>query len=321
MRAIDSRTIGRLIRSLQRPASDRTGRLATGRLIIVLAAILLAALSATTGCGYTVLERSPASEPPPPQRDADGNLILPPGHPPIDEAQPQWRDEDWEGRSFLDHIVGESDPLRFENVRGAKGIRAPSQHAQITLRMRAGGPAVSDVWQIRLDEFGWVTVSKWVQPSSGPQLDEDHAALREEFRLEQESEAALRLMLISMLPISETRARRVPEIKLLGMPDEFWPYPEPGLMELDYRIEVLDALRSDEWPRGTAQAPLDIIEVLIGTWDTAPPPELVMLVRDAVSLHPLLVDLAMIVEGLVLAWEVEGPGAESPLELPLRVGR
>ena len=46
-----------------------------------------------------------------------------------------------------------------------------------------------------------------------------------------------------------------------------------------------------------------------------------MLVRDAISLHPILIDLALIVEGLILAWEIEGPGADSSLGLPLRVGR
>jgi hypothetical protein len=97
---------------------------------------------------------------------------LPPGHPPV------MRSEDWIGRSFLDRILGEDDPLRFENLRQQAAAHVPSHNATITVRITAGGPAVADVWQVRMDEFGWVTAAHWTQGAAGPTLDETTATER-----------------------------------------------------------------------------------------------------------------------------------------------
>jgi hypothetical protein len=277
------------------------------------------------GCGYTVLKHGePAKSPAPEEAGApapgaeiaapDEALVLPPGHPPI------LTEEDWIGRSFLDNIVGDDEPLRFENLRADPRIMMPTDHALITLRVTMGGPAVADIWQLRIDEFGWVTMARWLQGSADPELDEGLAADRVEFRLDRASEAALRAMLIAVMPISQDRPSRVPSTYLRGLPLEFWPHEDPGLIEIDYRIERLDATSPEDWPGGKVVAPVDLLQVLIGTWDGEPPEEVLELVRRTVEARPSLIDLGLLVEGLVLAWEVEG-NRQGEIDLPLRVGR
>lgn len=288
--------------------------------ILLVVWVLLFLIAHLTGCGYTILEH-PASAPGAGAPDKGAaEPQLPPGHPPIDDLVQLAEPESWEGLSFLDAIVGEDDPLRFENVRNDRSMRLPSQHSQITLRLTQGGPAVSRIWQLRVDEHGWVVVSHWTQPSSGFELNEDQAAERAEFRLSRESEAALRAMLLAMMPIADGRTHRVSRPDPSHVPIDQWTFDETGLLELDYRIETLDRVDSAGWPGGAVAAPLDLVQLLLSTWDAPPPAELRDLVNAAVAPSQLLLDLAMLVEGLVLAWEVEGP-ADPTLTLPLRVGR
>jgi hypothetical protein len=282
--------------------------------------VLLFLLAHLAGCGYTVLQQ-PGNQPgTATEAPSDGQPQLPPGHPPIDDLVPLAEMESWEGRSFLDALVGTTDPLRFENVRGDRTMGLPSQHSKITLRMTIGGPAVSEVWQLRVDEFGWVVAAHWTQAAVGMELDENQTPDRAEFRMARESESALRAMLLATLPVSTEGPRRLPQVHLRDVPIELWSFDESGLLELDYRIETLDGLTAEEWPGGAVTAPLDLIQVLIGTWNSAPPKDLRDLVDQCVTDYPLLVDSAMFVEGMILMWEVEGP-EERPFELPLHVGR
>ena len=307
------------------------------RLVLALIAVGLCAL---TGCGYTVLEQPPApreapadeegaagdpndrlgaepgdgsqTRPASPERVAE--LILPPGHPLLIEP------EDWIGSSFLDDLVGSADPMRFENLRGDLVAPATLEHATLTLRITLGGPATSDVWQIRMDEFGWVTVAYWLQGFSGPELDEGLATERAEFRLERQSEAALRLMMIDLLPKTPAPPQLIRPHQLEGRPPEAWPYQEPGLLEVIYRVETTQLGSPEDWPGGRLSAPLDLIQTMIGTWHSTPPAALQrdiwMLAQD----RPLLLNLALFVEAIVLAWEVEGD-ADAGIGLPLWVGR
>jgi hypothetical protein len=309
--------------SVKRAPSSRRSVRATvrGRLPVFLSVLLAALLPA--GCGYTVLEH-PAPAPGVDSLSVAADslalpdtglaLDLPPGHPPIDQP------EDWTGRSFLDFLVGEDEPLRFENMRAQLEARAPGEHAIITLRISLGGPAVMDIWQIRVDEFGWVVGAHWTQGAAEPELDENMAHQRGEFRLDRASESALRAMADILLPKSRERSRTVPPLDLRDVPIEMWPYEDPGLIELDYRIERLDLVDPKDWPGGRIAAPLDVIQVLIGTWDTPPPVPLRRLVRRTVAAYPALIDMALMVEGVVLLWEVEGRG-QPDIDLPLRVGR
>jgi hypothetical protein len=287
--------------------------------------LAIAFLGGCSGCGYTVVhgpESGPAQsadEDPVAARDTtdvetDEHPALPPGHPLLIDP------DEWIGRSFLDDIVGESDPLRFENVRREIIAPATLAHAVLTLRLTVGGPAVSDVWQIHMDEFGWVTVARWLQASSGPELDEGLAADRVEFRLERASEAALRQMIIALLPGAPARPARIPHRQLRHVPPGLWPYENPGLVELDYRVETLQTVGPQEWPGGRLSAPLDFIQLLIGTWDEPPAIGLQQEVWRLAQERPSLVDLATVIEGLVLACEVEGPDLER-IHLPLWIGR
>lgn len=321
MRATNDRTApGR--RSGKAPAS-RQEPMRPGlspKWILLVLWVLLFLIAHLAGCGYTILEH-PASGPAPAPQGAPGTAReLPPGHPPIDDLDPLANVDSWEGRSFLDALVGENDPLRFENVRGDRSMRLPSQHSQITLRLTLGGPAVSEVWQMRVDELGWVVASHWTQAAGGLELDENQAAERAEFRLARESESALRAMLLAMMPITDDQTRRIPEVRLRDLPPDLWTFDETGLLELNYRIETLDRVTAEEWPGGSVAAPLDLVQVLLGTWDAPPAADLRDLVQASVTQNPLLLDLAMLVEGLVLTWEVEGP-EERTLALPLHVGR
>ncbi|MCK4305947.1 MAG: hypothetical protein KAY24_17040 [Candidatus Eisenbacteria sp.] len=291
----------------------------------------------SAGCGYTILEHpdqggggraaqsdgiradveSPEAATPDDSESLarlDQEPALPPGHPPIT------RPEDWIGRSFLDHLVGEEDPLRFENIRSDRRILATSDHATLTLRVIVGGPAVADIWQLRIDEFGWVTAARWMQGDSGPQLDENLAAERAEFRLAYESEAALRTMLLALMPISQSKTRRIDDVAFRDIPLEFWPYDDPGMIEFSYRIERMDSIAPEDWPGGQLAVPVDLIQILIGTWDSAPPKEIQQLIWRTVDQQPLLIDIALLIEGIVLAWEVEGE-RHAALDLPLWVGR
>jgi len=271
------------------------------------------------GCGYTVL-KDPNQRAG--QSTAQGELQrpathesepeLPPGHPPIDDA------EEWVGRSFLDFLVGEDDPYRFENVREMRHIDLPSEHAELTFRLQVGSSAVSDVWQVRVDEFGWMSVARWVQGAGGPEVYETMATRRIELRLDRASEAALRFMIIGLLPNLET-PRRVPDLEFHNLARDMWFHQDTGLMTLDYRIEALDLLRED-WPGGEVKRRLDLIQILIGTWDRPPPDELVNLVYYWAGEDPALLRIAMLAEALVLAWEVEGEDQEH-IDLPLTVGR
>jgi len=290
--------------------------------------LLIALLS---GCGYTQL-RGPTPAPGrPPHAPGDTTLapsdslagageaseaeiVLPPGHPRITSS------EDWVGRSFLDDVVGESDPLRFENLRRHPRARVVSPHAEITFRITLGGPAVAQVWQIRMDEFGWVTAAYWTQGDAGPRLDESLATRRAEFRLARESEAALREMLIQRFPLRE-HAEIVRPDRLRSVPIDLWPFEDPGRIDIEYRVETLGTVTPEEWPGGSVSAPLDLLELLIGTWDDVPPRDLREMVRRLARERPMLVDVAMLAEALVLAWEVEGYDQRERLDMPLRVGR
>ncbi|MBD3237682.1 MAG: hypothetical protein GF330_13340 [Candidatus Eisenbacteria bacterium] len=290
-------------------------------------ALLLIAVFAT-GCGYTVLEHpaqqgATSGEAPPPADAGDAapapearvsELILPPGHPRLIEP------EDWVGSSFLDDIVGPADPMRFENLREDVIAPATLQNATLTLRITIGGPATSDVWQFRMDEFGWVTVSYWTQGFAGPELDEGLATERVEFRLERRSEAALRMMMIDLLPKTPSPPQLIRPHQLRDIPPELWPYETPGLLELLYRIETPEIGSPEDWPGGRLSAPLDLMQLLIGTWHSAPPPELQRDIWLLAQDRPLLLNLALFVEAIILAWEVEG-GADPRIELPLWVGR
>jgi len=316
-----------------------------------LLAFLLAAGAA--GCGYTVLERRGASPSdsegavPPDSlswsedlerarerggepdslagedrssaRDEEDELLLderrlPPGHPPLTPV------EEWIGTSFVDHLVGENDPFRFENLRRNPHSFAPAHHALITVRMTLGGPAVADIWQVRMDQFGWVTASYWMQGAAGPTLDELNATYRTEFRLERQSEAALRAMVIELLPKTErTSLSDLPQL-FRALPPGWWPYSESGLLEIEYHLESLGLVDPSDWPGGTVSARLDLIQLLIGTWDGVPAPELRRDVRWLIDRHPGLLNIALIAEAVVLASEVEGAETQS-IELPLRVGR
>jgi len=290
-----------------------------------------------TGCGYTILEQprsagdrtAPAAEtsvsatgkdearPDSTALATEGEieeLVLPPGHPLILEP------EDWVGRSFLDNVAGESDPLRFENMRANLPAPGTYEHAALTLRITVGGPAVMDIWQVRSDEFGWVTAARWTQGQAGPTLDEGMAADRAEFRLARESEAALRAMMIQLLPKVPHSAQAVRPTRLDEIPLEFWPYEEPGLLEIEYRIETPTALGAGDWPGGKLSVPLDLMQVMIGTWEGEPPLELQRQIWWVTHERPLIINLAMFVEGVVLAWEVEGLNQET-IALPLWVGR
>ena len=245
------------------------------------------------------------------ESDLEGQL--PPGHPPVYA-------EDWIGRSFLDHIVGEDYDLRFENLRRDPLAKAPSLHAIVTVRITLGGPAVADIWQIRMDEFGWVTASHWMQGSAGPTLDETTATEKAEFRLERQSESALRELIIELLPRTENpRLTDLPQL-FRSLPPERWPYADAGLIEFEYCIESLGLVSQQDWPGGRVRARLDLIQLLIGTWDSEPPLELRGQLAWVVRRHPEVVNIALLAEAIALAWEVEGYGA-GPVDLPLWVGR
>jgi hypothetical protein len=284
---------------------------ARGAILIACAAPVLLA-----GCGYTVIRGAPASgtdDAAQSDRGAIDRTQLPPGHPKIDQP------EDWIGQSFLDHFLGADEPLRFESMRARPGAGAPSEKAIITYRIVVGGPTLADIWQIRMDAFGWVTAAYWAQGAAGPQLDDLLATRREEFRLEPQSEHALRAMAILLLPQSD----RPGEVRLDAyprVPRELWPFEDPGRIEIDYRIETLDRADPSTWPGGRVIAPLDITQLLIATWDDAPPPELRRAARELMESQPLLVNVALLAEAIALALEVEGSGEER-LDLPLRVGR
>ena len=245
--------------------------------------------------------------------------LLPPGHPPLTPV------EDWPGTSFLDHIVGENDPLRFESLRENEQAFAPAHHATITVRMTTGGPAVADVWQIRMDQFGWVTAAYWTQGAAGPTLDELNATYKAEFRLERQSEAALREMIIELLPDMEDRTAEETSLTDLpklfrSLPPGWWPFSESGLLEIEYHVESLGLVEPADWPGGKVSARLDLVQLLIGTWDQEPPPWLRYEVRRLIERDPSLVNIALVAEAVVLASEVEGADMQS-IQLPLHVGR
>jgi hypothetical protein len=298
-----------------RPGCDasRIGERIAG---FALAAVLLA------GCGYTQL-RAPGDGALASGATGDSTAIasdsttldlsrLPPNHPRILSA------EEWEGRSLLDDIVGEDDPLRFESLRRHPAARDPNAHAEITFRITLGGPAIARIWQIHMDQFGWVKAAYWTQGEAGPRLDESLAAQRAEFRLARESESALREMAIQLLPVNEAPQIAKPD-RPLSLPTSLWPYDDPGRIDIEYRIETLTAVSPEDWPGGSVSAPLDLIELLIQTWDAPPPRDLRRLARAMAERSPMMIDVAMLAEALVLAWEVEGYDQADRLELPLHV--
>ncbi|MCK4412359.1 MAG: hypothetical protein KAY32_02325 [Candidatus Eisenbacteria sp.] len=311
---------------LRLPGSAR--RIYSSLLWSVVCFSLAAGLS--TGCGYTVMQKSGADDAPPhgahaarpgpgsetqrPEAMPGNDLLLPPDHPRI------LAPEEWVGRSFLDDLLGEDDPLRFENLRRHPHAGAPTHHAIVTFRITVGGPAVADVWQVRMDEFGWVTVTYWMQGAAGPVLDESLATRRAEFRLARESEAALRAMIIELLPQSLDAPRLARPEALRDLPIEYWPHGDPGVLEIEYRIETLGRADPEDWPGGRVSAPLDLMQLLIRTWENAPPLWLRRAVRDLAAHRPSLVSMAMVTEAITLAWEVEGYNDEA-VELPLQVGR
>lgn len=302
----------------RRDGGERHGAAAVSRAAaLLLAAALLGALC-FSGCGYTVLKGAAgeAETAPAPGSDASATREgeLPPGHPPIESP------EDWIGRSFLDDLLGEEDPLRFENMRAEPGAGAPGGKAIITVRMLTGDPALADVWQIRMDVFGWVTAAYWAQGAAGPRRDDLLATRRAEFRLDPASESALRSMAMTLFPASQRPARvRTPE-QFPRIPPQLWPHDDPGLLEIDYRIETIDRADPADWPGGQVTVPLDLVQLLIVTWDDLPPLALRRAVRDLAARQSQLLHAALLAEGLVLALEVEGP-QDQQLGLPLRVGR
>ena len=290
--------------------------------IIFPALLVLLAIFIATGC-YTSLENPDRNKTGTKNNRPNGNLELPPGHRPIDEIFEE--QESWAGRSILDEMVGEGEPIRFENLRRNTKIMLPSEHAEFTLRIVLGSSAYNDIWQIRVDEFGWVVGAHWVQTDVGPELDESNATRREEFRIDSGSEAALRAMVIALLPIDEFKGRSrteriVSAPHLQNLPDEIWPHLDPGLIEISYSIEELGNPIPQEWPSGKLSVPAEIIQLLICTWETPPPYELQDLVWAAVDREPILLDLALVVEAMVLAWQVESEMSDS-IQLPLWVLR
>ncbi len=271
------------------------------------------------GCGYTVVKQSP---PPGAQLIGVDTLHvpeeplseLPPGHPPISDPA------DWVGLSFLDMIVGTDEPLRFESLRTDRNILFPTEHAHLTLRITLGDPIDAMIWQIRIDEFGWFTAATWQHTGLSLDMEENMASTRVEFRLDRMSEAALRAMLIALMPITRESVRRIPEIAIEDIPWEFWPHEHPGLIELEYRIERLDALTVQDWPGGKITAPLDLTQLMIGTWDGPPPFPTMELIWRLAEENPLIIDIAMVTEAVILAWEIEGRDQEM-IQFPLRVGR
>jgi len=280
--------------------------------------LALCALATATGCGYTVLKGSagdPTATPPArTARPSEGDGELPPGHPPIE------RGADWLGMSFLDRYIGIDEPLRFENIRRLPDAAAPTRGAIITFRITVGGPTLAEIWQIRMDTFGWVNAAHWQQGSTGPELDEHLAHDRASFRLERESEAALRRMAILLLPQREQPVRLNWPDAFPRAPRSFYAFEDPGRIEIEYRIETIDRVDPETWPGGRVSAPLELVQLLIGTWDDVPPREIRDAAEQLLERYPTLVDIALLAEGIVLAWEVEGAEAE-PIGLPLRVGR
>lgn len=280
---------------------------------------LALAAGLVAGCGYTQL-RAPGSDAPVAAAAEDSTVAsapldpsrLPPNHPHILSA------EEWEGRSLLDDIVGEDEPLRFENLRRDPAARGPNEHAEITFRITLGGPAIARIWQIQMDQFGWVKAAYWTQGEAGPRLDENLATQRAEFRLARESESALREMVIQLLPPNQGQRVAKPD-RPASLPIELWPYDDPGRIDIEYRIETLTAVDPKDWPGGSVSAPLDLVELLIQTWEDPPPRELRRLARAMAERSPVMIDIALLAEALVLAWEVEGYDQAERLELPLHV--
>ena len=106
----------------------------------------------------------------------------------------------------------------------------------------------------------------------------------------------------------------------LDLPEQIWGNNEPGMIEFSYQLRQTGMTDKSEWPGGTITLPADIVQLLIGTWSDPPPPELVKAVFAEVEHEPMLLNIALLVEGIVLAWEVEGE-EEDAISLPLRVLR
>ena len=301
---------------------NRTGSSRTLRAVVPLIALASLLASASPGCGYTVLkggevsggETAPASRP---RAGAVAESELPPGHPPIDAP------EDWIGRSLLDDLLGDKEPLRFENMRAQRGAGAPGGKAIVTVRMITGDPALAAIWQIRMDAFGWVTATYWAQGAAGPRLDDLLATRRaEEFPSSaRERGCAARDGDVALPRRRPTHAHA---------PARVLPAHSAGALAAQRSGAARDRLpHRDDRPRrsgraasagGQATVPLSLVQLLIGTWDDVPPRALRRAARDLAASQPLLVGAALLAEGIVLALEVEGP-PDQELELPLRVGR
>jgi hypothetical protein len=293
---------------------SRRIRTGYGLLLVSLSLALLA------GC-YTQVEGPGRKKNGPGTSNGNVKLELPQGHRPIDEIIAE--QDSWQGRSLLDEMIGTDEPLRFENLRQNKKIMMPAEHAEFTLRVMIGNYSYYDIWQVRVDEFGWVVGAHWIHVDAGPELDESTATRRQEFRISSESEAAVRALVIALLPLNSSTHpspvdRIVPAPTLQNLPDGFWDFDDSGMIEISYRVESLGEAHSEDWPHGKISVPAEIIQVLIGTWSTEPPRELQDLVWRTVEQEPLLIDLAIVVEAIVLAWQVEGETADV-IDLPLWV--
>ncbi len=248
------------------------------------------------------------------EKNNPDSIKLPPGHPPIDNL------DRWIGRSMLDEFIGEDEPLRFENLRVNKQILFPAENGLFELTIKIGSRSVYDCWHLTIDDFGWFVGARWQQGDAGPQLDDFNASERAEFRLDRDSEAALHTMVIALLPVDDPRDVRIALPERLNLPEHIWAHNGSGIIEFSYQLKQTGMIDKSEWPGGTITLPADIIQLLIGTWSDPPPPELVKAVFTEVERKPMLIDIALLVEGIILAWEVEGE-EEDVISLPLRVLR
>ncbi len=299
----------------------RAGLLGRYHLCLGLACLLLA--GATAGCGYTVL-KMPGSGVGGADSTAtkaqevgshDPPAKMPAFHPRLLDPQ------EWPGCSFLDDILGEDDPLRFEYVREDPAARLPTKSATLRARFILGGEAQAEVWELRMDRFGHLSMlhgtgqrvleapSRWLGTEVGS------------FRLEHQSECALRIMILELLPLDCTwcRSRRLEDVRRL--PPSLWPDQIEGWIEIEYHIETWTATQPSEWPGGTVRVPLDPVRLLVETWSEEPPLDLRRAVWAMVREEPHLLDLARIVEAIVLAWTVENPDPEASAFPVIRIER
>ena len=297
-----------------------TSRWRSDRLLRLLIFCLVISLGLSSGC-YTQLQHAKKSPPAAGQIADDLSTTesqetpdLPPGHPPIDNL------DRWVGQSMLDEFIGADEPLRFENLRVNKQILLPAENGLFEVTIKIGESILYDCWHLTIDDFGWMVGAYWMQSGTGPQLDDGTASKRSEFRLDRDSEAALHTMVVALLPTDNPEDKLIPLPLWPDLPDKIWEYNDAGVIEFSYQLKLMGMVDKSEWPGGTIIVPAIVIQLLIGTWTDPPPPELVNMVFEEVERHPVLIDIALLIEGIILAWEVEGDQKDT-INLPLRVLR